>query len=250
MKYRHAIALANTTGAAVILLSTTAGAQVQTFRSDETWLADGSGSNTRAMPVCLSPSVPSICPKTGPVLLYNSPGQAWELPGLAASGAKWIWDAREIAKNDTAGNDQFITEKEFFLNCDQVTGLLAIAADNYAEVRVNGTLVGSIGSVVDPSIIAHDHLTTFDISSVLAGGGALNTIEITAINAPGGCPDCDYSSNPAGVVFVGYLACSSPVSFSTSDLLERPPVDRIDGETCIPWQEPSGSPATTDLLCF
>ena len=88
--------------------------------------------------------------------------------------------------------------------------MTARAADDYAEVRVNGTAVGSVGSVsvISEASISNSTLTNFDLTPRLRPG--VNTITIAAQNGPAsfaGCASsCTYSSNPAGVVFGGSLS--------------------------------------------
>ena len=77
-------------------------------------------------------------------------------------------------------------------------GWIEIAADDYAEVRVNGAIVGSIGQ----SGPAYGGLTRFDLGPFLKPG--TNTVAILARNGPW-CGACPFSQNPAGVVYGGTI---------------------------------------------
>ena len=69
---------------------------------------------------------------------------------------------------------------------------------------MNGTVVGSVGSTTDPVVAseAQSELTTFVITPFLHHGK--NRITVRAQNGEGsfgGCSDCTYQQQPAGVVF-------------------------------------------------
>jgi len=106
----------------------------------------------------------------------------------------------------------------------QPRGQISVAADDAAEIRINGKVLGSIGSVTDMSeaSIASSRLTSFDLTPLLVAGS--NTITIAAQNGPStyaGCPSsCAYSGNPAGVVFGGQITwgdMGSAVDAGTTD---------------------------------
>jgi hypothetical protein len=97
----------------------------------------------------------------------------------------------------------------------KASGYLKIAVDDYAEVRVNGTRIGSTGSVEDIHVAwaAQSSLATFDLTPYLVPGK--NTIAITAQNGPASYADCGgectYATNPAGIVFGGDITvCAKP----------------------------------------
>jgi hypothetical protein len=81
--------------------------------------------------------------------------------------------------------------------------------DNFAEVQVNGSVVGSVGSVTDGTVAGQAimQLTTFDLGGYLVEGS--NVITIVGQNGPSswaGCPGaCTYTQNPAGIIFGGTL---------------------------------------------
>jgi hypothetical protein len=84
-------------------------------------------------------------------------------------------------------------------------GILSHSADDFAEVRVNGVLAGTIGSRTDISLAAASasSLTAFNILPLLRPG--VNEISVRAANGPYGCGNGEYRCNPAGVVFGGVL---------------------------------------------
>jgi len=88
--------------------------------------------------------------------------------------------------------------------------LISISADDFAEVRVNGHVVGSIGSISDYTTAtqAQASLTTFNLTPFLTAG--INTLTIRAENGPfGQCCPSNYAENPAGVVFGGFFITPS-----------------------------------------
>ena len=95
------------------------------------------------------------------------------------------------------------------------TGTIFLAADDFAEVSVNGTLVGSTGSITDYGLAAgaQGGLKEFDLTPFMVSGP--NTVTIRAQDGPGsfgGCDPCSYAGNPAGVVFGGTLSFTAPTA--------------------------------------
>ena len=106
--------------------------------------------------------------------------------------------------------------KQFDLEGIPVSGSIRVAVDDLAEVRVNGSMVGSTGSVTDlwDAGVAQSNLVPFDLTPYLVTG--TNTITIRAQNGPawytaGTCDPCNYTNNPAGLVFGGSLSFIAPV---------------------------------------
>jgi hypothetical protein len=184
----------------------------RTFQSDESWSISG-GITAQATPVCLQGDMLG-CPKTGSVLLYNFAGTGWDANLTLVEffpAAKWIWDAGHVASGTPGALDGTTVYKFFQFpgSCPGgVSGQINIAADDFAEVRVNGIVVGAIGSTTDPAAAtsAQSVLHHFDFSPYLSPG-ALNLVEVQAVNGAFGCSGCGYSQNPAGVAFAGSLAC-------------------------------------------
>src|SRR4051812_33736476 len=162
-----AAAVADTAPAAAPLI--VRARNTQRFVSDETWTLDSAG--THAMPVCLGPSSPTGCPTTGNVLLYNYPYPGWGADLTSVPGAKWIWDARHVVSNSPADRDDVFLTKTFNLDgCSGgVYGEIWVASDDFAEVIVNGTVVGHVGSTTDigEASKAQISLQRIDMSSAL-----------------------------------------------------------------------------------
>jgi len=90
-------------------------------------------------------------------------------------------------------------------------GRIDVGADDFVEVRVNGTTVGTCGSVTNGNTAGLCQSTgaSFDLSSFLHPGA--NTLTVVGQNGPAsfaGCasPPCTYVSNLAGVIFGGTLS--------------------------------------------
>ena len=166
-----------------------------TFVSDATW---------SAQPVCLNPLAPSNCP-TG-ALLYGVGGfgAGWNADLSVIPGAMWIWAAGITAETSPAYPAEFVFSKSFNLGAP-IAGTIWVAVDDFAEVVVNGTVVGSVGSVSDASLAgpAQNALTSFDIAPYLVSGS--NVVAVRAANGVFGCGPGAYACNPAGVVFGGEL---------------------------------------------
>ena len=158
-----------------------------------------------ARDVCLTASDPTGCPSDA---LHYGLGPGWAADISSLDGARWIWRPG-ISLSDIA-DDVEVTFSRTFVLPGSPTGTISIAADDYAEVRVNGDLVGSVGSTTDESAAsaAQNALTTFDLAPHLVPGA--NTITVVARNGPASfaCGNvCTYAQNPAGVVFGGRLSC-------------------------------------------
>ena len=158
-----------------------------------------------ARDVCLTPSDPPGCPSDA-VDYGLAPGWSADISSLG--GARWIWRPG-ISTSDVADGVE-VTFTRTFVLAGSPGGTISIAADDYAEVHINGDVVGSVGSTTDKAAAsaAQSALTTFDLGSHLVSGA--NTITIVARNGPASfaCGSvCTYAQNPAGVVFGGRLTC-------------------------------------------
>jgi hypothetical protein len=106
---------------------------------------------------------------------------------------------------------RFYFSKNFILTGHPTNGVIHIAADDFAEVYVNGTSAGMIGSTTDVALasIAQTSLQTFDLTSLLKPGR--NTITVKAQNGQKAFSflcgaTCTYGQHPAAVVFGGSLS--------------------------------------------
>jgi len=158
-----------------------------------------------AQPVCLNPTAPPSCPPGA--VIYGFPYQGWSFSLLTVPGALWVWGPG-VSPTDTADLKRFFFSQVFAVG-RRPRGHISVAVDDAAEIRINGKVLDSVGSVtaVSEASIANSRLTSFDITPLLVAGS--NTITIVAQNGPStfaGCPSaCAYSSNPAGVVFGGEI---------------------------------------------
>src|SRR5207247_11430447 len=107
------------------------------------------------------------------------------------------------------------------LNGDPSSGTFCLAADDFAELNINGTVVGSVGSTSNVALAVHAQSTStcFDVTSFLQPGS--NDITVNGQNGPKAftifqasrCPpSCRYRANPAGVTFAGTRPLANPTA--------------------------------------
>ena len=158
--------------------------------------------------VCLNEDFPWPCPDDA--VLYGYPGGGWFADLSPIPAAVWIWAPNVTGDTAPAEFASFFFSNTFILAGYPTNGVIYIAADDFAEVRVNGSVVGTVGSVTDIELAgdAQSRLHEFDISSFLKPGRNVITIQ-----GQNGSPDfagcdvtCTYSQNPVGVVFGGSLS--------------------------------------------
>lgn len=157
--------------------------------------------------VCLNDDFPVNCPADA--TRYGFSGAGWLADLTRIPGANWIWVRGVTGETSGADLARGFFSKRVLLGETPVSGRICLAADDFAELRVNGSLVGSVGSTVDPaeSSASQSALTCFDVASFLRPGP--NVITVRGQNGPStfaGCTSpCTYMENPAGVVFGGKL---------------------------------------------
>jgi hypothetical protein len=172
------------------------------FGSDPTWTTLFGP----AVHVCLSAADPPGCPTDA--ILYGASG-AWHADISHLDGAAWIW--RPGISASSSADLVTVTFTHVFSLHGIPTGTISIAADDFAEVDVNGALAGTVGSITDvaAATAAQSSLAVIDISSFLVAGR--NTILIIGKNGPASFTNCSgactYAENPAGVVFGGSFVC-------------------------------------------
>jgi hypothetical protein len=155
--------------------------------------------------VCLNSFTPFPCPSGATLYGWNNGG--WTANISSIHGANWIWAPNITGQTTPAEFNQFFFSRAIRLSGPVISGTLSLAADDFAEVRVNGQVVGTSGSVTDfqSAALAQHSLKTFDIAHYLVVG--VNTITIRAENGPFGlCCPSSYAGNPAGVVFGGSIS--------------------------------------------
>jgi hypothetical protein len=155
-----------------------------------------------ATPVCLNDQAPERCP--GSASIYGYPGVAWRADLTEIPGAVWIWKPGANGDAPAEIRRSFFFSRKYDLGASP-SGWIEVAVDDSAEVRVDGQVVGSIGSVVNEpqASRSQSRLTRFDLTPFLHPGA--NVITVGAENGPFACRERALECNPAGVVFGGVL---------------------------------------------
>jgi hypothetical protein len=192
------------------------------FRSNNQWsVSDSSNVGVgNAEYVALNASSPVVQP-TG-AIQYGVSGSAWLADLSTIPGAFWIWAPGITGDTPNASLAEYSFSQKFDLAGTPISGSIAIAVDDMAQVYVNGMLAGTTGSITDIGVAfqAQSALKSFDLTPFLVSG--TNTIEVLAQNGPdsfGGVTDADYRQNTAGVVFGGSLSFQSVPEPSSIALL-------------------------------
>lgn len=184
--------------------------EVQTFVSGAGWEvydADPANGHAHALGhsqnVCLNASNPASCPAGA--TLYGWAGGGWPSNLSSIPGATWMWAPGVTGATSPSFPAQFYFSREFEIDGTLLGATISISADDFAEVRVNGVPVGSVGSTTNGSAssAAQSALKTFDLTPFLVLGH--NHLTIRAANGAFGCVATAYSCNPAGVVFGGSI---------------------------------------------
>jgi len=223
--------------------SALAGAPSLLFASDASWdvfsgdpTVPGAVFLGKAQPVCLNATTPMGCP-AGAVLYGNPATTTWTADLSPLPGAVWVWAPGVTGATTPADLVQVFFTKTLTLPAIPLSASISVAADDFAEVLVNGVPVGATGSITDPALaaVASAGLTIFDITSRLVAGD--NHIVIQGSNGPAsfascGAGPCSYQQNPAGVVFGGVIT------------FDRPPIcDGAFGVPATAWP-PNHKPVT------
>jgi hypothetical protein len=157
----------------------------------------------RAQRVCPGAPSPAECP-TG-AIDYGHGGGGWTARIDACAGkARWIWAPGITGASAPAELTEYYFANRVLIPNPPASAQVIVAVDDQAEVIVNGTAVGSIGSTTDFDAAMAKQLepTVINIAGALQTG--MNTITIRAGNGSGtfaNCANCTYQENPAGVVF-------------------------------------------------
>jgi hypothetical protein len=157
-----------------------------------------------AQRVCMTLIAPPNCAPGATI--YNSPFYGWTADLSPIPGAAWIWRPGINGESTPADLADYFFSHTLILAGEPTSGTMYVSADDFAAVRVNQQLVGTIGSIVNPSLAGtHTYLTALDISGFLHPGR--NVVTVEAQNGPayfsGLCSPCTYALNPAGVAFGG-----------------------------------------------
>ena len=189
------------------------GDTIQTFVSDTTWQVFDAANNPVgfAQQVCLNATDPVTCPPGATI--YGYPG-GWSADLSSILGATWIWAPGISGTTLSASFDQYTFIKTFDIT-GPLKGYISIAVDDYAEIYINGNLVGTTGSLTSfwDAVDAKYSLHSFDIGPYLLHGA--NSVEIVVQNGPDvfpGYQNANYAQNPAGVVFGGVFGNAKKVA--------------------------------------
>src|SRR5262249_24241813 len=139
--------------------------------------------------------------------VYGYPLSGWNanITGLPPT-ARWMWAPNVTGASSPAQSQAFTFQKDDVYVCNPPQdATISIAADNSAEVSVNGMPPVSGSTSTD-----HSRFTTFTIPAASIYGSSVtppmpraNTVTIKASNGlnPSNCASDQYSCNPAGVIF-------------------------------------------------
>jgi len=134
-------------------------------------------------------------------------------------GACWVWKAG-VTPASPADLQGVFFSKMFTLSGPVNTGSIQVAVDDFAEVSVNGNVVGSTGSITDigAAASAQSALRQFDLTPFLVQGA--NDVTVRAQNGPSSftglrCGPCTYAGNEAGLVFGGQITSVAPALSSS-----------------------------------
>lgn len=173
------------------------------FVSDESWavssmLSDGSIGVPLGAAQCIC-RPPGGCPC------------CWTTNTALIPGACWVWKPGTTSATVPVDLQGVFLGKTFDIPGTPDSGVLYLAADDFAELRVNGVVVGLIGSISDygSAAGAQAGLTRFDLTPFLVPGR--NEVLIRGQNGPGSftgtsCDPCTFGQNPTGVLLGGTLS--------------------------------------------
>lgn len=107
--------------------------------SDDSWtVTDPTGTYLgNAQDVCLNQGSPPSCPAGATLFGYPHPGWLADLATNIPS-ATWMWAPDVTGRTTPAANAAFTFQKEFYLCGSPSGGTIWLAADNAAEVLLNG----------------------------------------------------------------------------------------------------------------
>jgi len=153
--------------------------------------------------VCTNATSQAECPAGA--VDYGYGGSYWTARIDACDGkARWLWAPGVTGTSSPAELAEYYFVNHVLVPASPSSAQVIVAADDQAEVIINGAAVGTIGSITDFNVAWADQNkpTAINIASALVTG--MNTIIVRAANGPGAftnCTNCTYQQNPAGVVF-------------------------------------------------
>lgn len=219
------------------LLSAPAQAVTTTIVTDSTWatldVATGDDLGP-AEQVCLNASSPPSCPAAA--IQYGYPYSGWSAAPSTAPSATWIWAPGITGTMSPAAFEEYSFERFFYLCGTPQGGTIALAADNSAEVFLNGASTAALTSS-GPTALS----TVSIAASALVQG--LNVIRIHVTNAanPSDCGSDQYRCNPAGVLLAGSFSDALSALPTCSDNGRTYSVGQFEALSCPAGQTGSSS---------
>ena len=100
-----------------------------------------------AQEVCLNASAPTSCPSGA--FLYGFPVNGWFADLSILPRAAWVWAPGITQGESPAEFASYYFSRSFVLAGPPTAGTVYLAADDFAELLVNGIAAGSVGSITD-----------------------------------------------------------------------------------------------------
>jgi hypothetical protein len=150
---------------------------------------------------------------------FSTNADAQILQPMLPPDATWIWAPGITGATAPAELAEFTFTKSITLGATPTAANILVAADDFAEVQINGTVVGTTGSTTDEQVAtaARNALKSFDILPYLTSGR--NTITIRGQNGAGAfgmCTNCTYKQHPAAILVGGSItAAGAAVTFAS-----------------------------------
>lgn len=175
------------------------GTDTKVFRFDNRFLG-------LAQNVCLNESNPANCPPGATLYGLESPGWLANLSEIPTS--TWIYAPGITGLSSPAEFNIYFFETAFEVPGTPTGGTFFIAADDSAQVFVNGMKLGTIGSttIFSRALDAANSPHALDIGPLLVSGK--NHVRVRVKNGEASFGNCgipdNYACNPSGVVFGGF----------------------------------------------
>lgn len=230
---------AQSIGTAVLasLLSGPAQAVTTTIVTDKTWAVSDAAMGYDLGPaeqVCLNASSPPNCPAGATI--YGYPFAGWTAAPSSAPNATWIWAPGITGTMSPAAFEEYNFEQFFYLCGTPQGGTIALAADNAAEVYLNGSSTAALTSSGPTA------LSTVTVAATALVQG-LNVIRIHVTNAanPADCGSDQYRCNPAGVMLAASFSDALTALPTCADNGKTYTVGQSEALSCPPGQTGSSS---------
>ena len=216
-----------------------------TFVSGPGWtVTNASGPAGSSVDVCLATNSPANCP---PGAVNWGFGGGWGQDLSPIPGATWIW-APGLTGASPASLQSYTFSRTISVAGTPTAGTVYMTADDYVELRVNGSLVDTYGSVTNiGSSAAGLPLRMINVLPFLVTGA--NVISVTAVNGPDSFPgvlNAIYAENPAGVVFGGAITFVPTTTMQPPTGLYAAAID--SDSVTLRWTPPAAGPTPTSYV--